>query len=226
MQPWGRLFLLSSQKLWCITWRNAALEICRQTIPLWLSHVYDTFTAVYKDEIDNVHDNLNEENADIQFCKEIEQNGKLSFLDCLASRDNNEVQTTVYRKPTHTDSWLHESSFNQTSHKATTKKDSDETRVTSLCHTGQLTWRKQIPWTCFSLKELQGWLYISNWQSKTLTGTLLRAFKPTGQTIFNDWLWRAGTLWGDRSFFHKNNSNADFIGRSGIQQGTGASFKF
>ena len=99
-----------------------ALATCRQTIPLWLGYVDDTFTAVHKDEIDAFHDHLNEQNADIQFTKEIEENGKLPFLDCLVSRDNNELRATVYRKPTHTDRLLDESSYNPTSHKATTIK--------------------------------------------------------------------------------------------------------
>ena len=42
-----------------------ALTTCRQTIPLWLRYVDDTFTAVHKDEIDEFHDHLNEQNADI-----------------------------------------------------------------------------------------------------------------------------------------------------------------
>ena len=79
-----------------------ALATCRQTIPLWLRYVDDTFNAVHKDEIDDLHDHLNEQNADIHFTKEIEENGKLPFLDCLVSRDKNELRTTVYRKPTHT----------------------------------------------------------------------------------------------------------------------------
>ena len=71
-QPWGRLFLLLSQRFWCNvnTWR---------TIPLWLRYVDDTFTALHKDKIDAFHDHLNEKNADIQFTKEIEENGKLPF---------------------------------------------------------------------------------------------------------------------------------------------------
>ena len=97
-----------------------ALATCRQTIPLWLRYVDDTFTTIHKDEIDTFHDHFNEQNADIQFTKEIEENGKLPFLDCLVSRDNNELRTTVYRKPTHTDRLLDESSYNPTSHKATT----------------------------------------------------------------------------------------------------------
>ena len=63
---------------------------------------------------------INEQNADIQFTKEIKENGKLPFLDCLVSRDNNELRTTVYRKLMHTDRLLDESSYNPTSHKATT----------------------------------------------------------------------------------------------------------
>ena len=63
----------------------------------------DTFTAVCKDEIDDFHDHLNEQNADIQFTKEIEENWTLPFLDGLVSRGNNELRTTVYRKLTHTD---------------------------------------------------------------------------------------------------------------------------
>ena len=99
-----------------------ALATCRQTIPLWLRYVDDTLTIQLfkKTKIDDFHDHLNEQNADIQFTKEIEENGKLPFLDCLVSRDNNELRTTVYRKPTHTDRLLDESSYNPTSHKATT----------------------------------------------------------------------------------------------------------
>ena len=44
---------------------------------------------------------VNRQNADIQFTKEIEENGKIPFLDCLVTRDNdNKLSTTVYRKPT------------------------------------------------------------------------------------------------------------------------------
>ena len=99
-----------------------ALATCRQTIPLWLRYVDDTFTAVHKDEIDDFHKHLNEQHADIQFTREIEEDGKLPFLDCLVSHDNNELRTTVYRKLTHTDRLLDESSYNPTSHKATTIK--------------------------------------------------------------------------------------------------------
>jgi len=72
----------------------------KRYIPLFLRYVDDTFTAVHKDEIDAFYDHLNEENADIQFTKEIEENGKLSFLDSLVIKPrqqrtaNDSVQKT------------------------------------------------------------------------------------------------------------------------------------
>ena len=99
-----------------------ALTTYKRTLPPWLRYVDDTFTAVHKDEIDDFHEHLNRQNADIQFTKEIEENGKIPFLDCLVTRNNNDnkLSTTVYRKPTHTDRLLDQSSYNPTSHKATT----------------------------------------------------------------------------------------------------------
>ena len=49
--------------------------------PLLIIIVDDTFTVVQKVEIDAFHDHLNEQNADIQFTREVEEDGKLPFLD-------------------------------------------------------------------------------------------------------------------------------------------------
>ena len=46
--------------------------------------------------------------------------GKIPFLDCLVTRDNNKLKTTIYKKPTHTDQLLDQSSYNPTSNKVTT----------------------------------------------------------------------------------------------------------
>ena len=92
-----------------------------RTVPLWLHYVDDTFTTVHKDRIDDFHEHLNRQNADIQFTKEIEENGKIPFLDCLVTdRNNNKLKTTIYRKQTHTHRLLDQSSYNATSHMATT----------------------------------------------------------------------------------------------------------
>ena len=97
-----------------------ALATYTRTLPLWLRYVDDTFTAIHKDGIDDFHECLNRRNADLQFTKEIKENGKIPFLDCLVTHDNNKLQTTIYRKLTHTDRLLDQSSYNPTCHKATT----------------------------------------------------------------------------------------------------------
>ena len=76
--------------------------------------------AIHKDGINNFHKHLNRQNVDLQFTKEIKENGKIPFLDCLVTRDNDKLKTTIYRKPTHTDQLLDQSSYNPTSHKAIT----------------------------------------------------------------------------------------------------------
>ena len=76
-----------------------ALATYKRMLPLWLRYVDDTFTAVHKEEIDDFHDfHLNRRNADIQFTKEIEENGKIPFRDCLVTCNNNNLRTTILQK--------------------------------------------------------------------------------------------------------------------------------
>ena len=81
-----------------------ALATYKRTIPLWIRFLIDDrFTTVHKDEIDDFHEHLKRQNADMQFTKEIQENCKIPFLDCIVSRHNKRLRTTIYRKPTHTD---------------------------------------------------------------------------------------------------------------------------
>ena len=107
---------------------GSAHSTCRQTILLWLRYVDDAFTAERHDEIDAFHHHLKEQNTDIQFTREVEENGKLPFLDCLVSCNENSLRTAVYRKPKNTDRLLDESSYNPTSHKANMDSLSDENK--------------------------------------------------------------------------------------------------
>ena len=97
-----------------------ALATYSETLPLWLHYVDDMITAVHENKIDEFHEHLNELNTNIQFTKEIEENVKIPFLDCLVIRENNTLRTTAYRKPIHTDRLLDQTSYNPTSHKTTT----------------------------------------------------------------------------------------------------------
>ena len=121
-----------------------ALATYSETLPLWLRYVDGTITAVHGNKIDEFHDHLNEQNTNIQFTKEIEENGKIPFLDCLVTRENNTLRTTVYRKPTRTDRLLDQTSYNPPSHKETTVRtmtrraqivcDSDESLTDEIKH--------------------------------------------------------------------------------------------
>ena len=44
-------------------------------------------------------------------------NGELAFFDTLLKRNNGEISILVYKKPTHSDQYLHYSSHHQTSSK-------------------------------------------------------------------------------------------------------------
>ena len=118
-----------------------ALATYKETLSLWLRYVDDIFTAVHKDEIDFLHEHLNKQNTYIQFTREIEENGKIPFLDCLVSRDNNKLRTTIYRKPTDTDRLLNQCSYHPTCHKATANLD--KTSTSSLRLTQQSIERNQ-----------------------------------------------------------------------------------
>ena len=99
--------------------KEQALATYSETLPLWLHYVDDTITAVHKNKVDEFHEHLNKQNTSIRFTKEIKENSKIPFLDSLVTHENNTPQTTVYRKPTHTDRLLDQMSYNPTLHKAT-----------------------------------------------------------------------------------------------------------
>ena len=111
------------------------LYTCRQTIPLWLCYADEKFTAVRHAEIDAFHHHHNGHNTDIQFNREVEENGKEPFLDCLVSREDNLLRTTVYNEPTQ-NRLLDESSYNlgDIRHKATTIR-TPKRRAQLVCST-------------------------------------------------------------------------------------------
>ena len=58
--------------------------------------------------MDSLHEHLNSMDSNIQFIIEKEKDSHLPFLDILLSQDTDgSISTSVYRKPTHTDQYLH-----------------------------------------------------------------------------------------------------------------------
>ena len=78
----------------------------------FVEEVYSIITRTHLEnffhQIDNLHQN-------IKFNMEEESNGEVAFLDTLLKQNNGEISVLVYRKPTHTDQYLHYSSHHQTS---------------------------------------------------------------------------------------------------------------
>jgi len=73
-----------------------ALATYSETLALWLRNVDDAITAVHENKIDEYREHSNKQNTSIQFTKEIKENGKIPFLDCLVTREKDTLRTTVY----------------------------------------------------------------------------------------------------------------------------------
>jgi len=85
-----------------------------QTKPdIWLRYVDDTFILWphNRSELDTFLNHLNSVRPSIQL--EIEDDRKLPFMDVQVTRDTESgtFQTAIYRKPTHTDRYLHFESY-------------------------------------------------------------------------------------------------------------------
>ena len=81
-------------------------DIALHTAPsrprLWKRYVDDTSCIVKKGEVDKFLQHLNGIRPSIKFTVEVEEGGKLPFLDTLLKRkDDGSLDITVYRKPTH-----------------------------------------------------------------------------------------------------------------------------
>jgi hypothetical protein len=65
-------------------------------------------TLLWEEELHEFLDHLNNIHPNIKFTMEVEKNPSLPFLDVLVSRrPDSSLGHTVYRKPTHTDLYLH-----------------------------------------------------------------------------------------------------------------------
>ena len=97
---------------------------------LWLRYVDDTFCILNKDHINDFHSHLNSICSHIQFTIEKEHNFSLPFLDFLVKRNSRNGNTTthsflstsIYRKPTHTNRYLHYTSHHPKHQKLTVAK--------------------------------------------------------------------------------------------------------
>ena len=88
---------------------SRALATSPCTPKIWKRFVDDAFTIIKKDQKQTFLNHLNSINSNIQFTSEDPgEDGSIPFLDMLIIPDGEgRLKTTVYRKPTHTNQYLH-----------------------------------------------------------------------------------------------------------------------
>ena len=97
--------------------KERALETYHTEIMMQKRYVDDIFVVI-QDLLEKFHSHLNSVEKTIQFTKELENEGRSSFLDVVVSRKEDGASTTkVYRKPTHTGHYLNFPSYCPMEHK-------------------------------------------------------------------------------------------------------------
>ena len=86
---------------------QAAISSFHTRPRIWFRYVDDIFAILKKHVVHDFLDHLNAQHASIQFTLEEENNKALPFMDIRVERlGNGHLQTSVYRKPTHTGRYL------------------------------------------------------------------------------------------------------------------------
>ena len=89
----------------------------------WKRYVDDVISAVSGNEAERLLSHLNSVEPSIQFTLEREKDRNLPFLDLNVSRGvQGNLETSVYRKPTHTDKYLEVDAHHPICHKKSVAK--------------------------------------------------------------------------------------------------------
>ena len=81
---------------------------------VWERFVDEVYSILKRTHFENFFHHISNLHQNIKFTMAKESNGELVFLDTLLKRNNGEISVLVYRKPIHTDQYLHYSSYHQT----------------------------------------------------------------------------------------------------------------
>ena len=76
------------------------------TLFKWWFRYVDVHSATSKDQVNKLLEHLNSIDPHIKFTIELQGTDGLPFLDTLTKPTPNSIESTVYRKPTHTDRYL------------------------------------------------------------------------------------------------------------------------
>ena len=103
----GSLVSSTTAEIYMHAHERTAISIAIHSPKVWERFVEDIYSILKPMHLENFFHHINNLHQNIQFTIEEESNGKLAFLDTLLKRNNGEISVMVYRKPTHTDQYLH-----------------------------------------------------------------------------------------------------------------------
>ena len=85
---------------------SLAIPLSPTLIKWWFRYIDDVHNATRKDQVNQLQEHLNSIDPHIKFTVELWGTDGLPFLDALTKATPNSTESTVYRKPTHTDRYL------------------------------------------------------------------------------------------------------------------------
>ena len=90
-------------------------------IQFWLRKADDTLVSIHADHANALFTHINSMHPDIRWTKEEETDGKIAMLDVAIQRHGSgSLSFDVYRKPTHTNQYIHFTSHAPLQHKLST----------------------------------------------------------------------------------------------------------
>ena len=105
----------TTAEIYMQAYERTAITTALHPPKVWERFVDDVYSILKRTHLEIFFHHINNLHQNIKFTMEEESNGELAFLDTLLKRNNGEISVLVYRKPTHTDQYLHYSSHHQTS---------------------------------------------------------------------------------------------------------------
>ena len=109
----------NTAEIYMQAYEYTAITMALHPPKVWEWFVDDIYSILKHTHLENCFHNINNLHQNIKFAIEEESNGELAFLDILLKQNNGEISVLIYKKPTHTDQYLHYSSHHQTSCKET-----------------------------------------------------------------------------------------------------------
>ena len=97
-------------------WLNNCLSHFKPTVSRrYVDYIFALFSSI--EHLQPFADYLNKQHRCIKFTSDTEQNNTFSFLDINITSQNNQLKTSVYRKPTFSGAFTHHQSYTDQSYK-------------------------------------------------------------------------------------------------------------